>query len=68
MIFIDVTDISWSPDSQLLCSSSVDCQILIWQIGEETPCHILEGHSAWISSVDWDPCGMVGYEATGFID
>lgn len=56
---LDVTDISWSPDGKFLCSCSVDCRILIWSLEADGPIHILEGHSAWVSSVDWDPCGNV---------
>ena len=56
---IDVSDLSWSPDSQYLCSCSVDCHVLVWSINEDAPIHTLEGHTAWVSSVDWDPCGAV---------
>lgn len=54
-----MTDLSWSPDSRFLCSASVDCRVLVWSLEEETPVHTLEGHAAWVSSVDWDPCGEV---------
>lgn len=56
---VDVSDLSWSPDSQYLCSCSVDCHVLVWSINEDAPIHTLEGHTAWVSSVDWDPCGAV---------
>ena len=56
----DVTDLSWSPDSRFLCSASVDCRVLVWSLEEEAPVHVLEGHTAWVSSVDWDPCDEVG--------
>ena len=56
---LDVSDVSWSPDSRSLCSCSVDCQILVWSLDEEKPIHALEGHSAWISCVSWDPLDAV---------
>ena len=56
----DVTDLSWSPDSRFLCSASVDCRVLVWSLEAEAPVHVLEGHTAWVSSVDWDPCDEVG--------
>lgn len=56
---LDVSDVSWSPDSRFLCSCSVDCQILVWSLEQEKPIHALEGHSAWISCVSWDPLGAV---------
>ena len=60
---VDVSDVSWSPDSRFLCSCSVDCQILVWSLEKETSIHKLEGHSAWISCVSWDPLGAVTLSA-----
>ncbi len=50
-----VTDLAWSPDSQTLAAAS---SIGVWvYTAELEPIALLEGHTLWVSSVDWSPDG-----------
>ncbi|HIK03555.1 MAG TPA: TIR domain-containing protein [Trichormus sp. M33_DOE_039] len=49
--------IAWSPDGQLLASSSIDETIRIWDVAHGKCLVILQGHTDRVWSVDWSPDG-----------
>jgi WD40 repeat protein len=52
-----ITDLSFSPDSQYLASSSSDGSILIWDIHHGSVLTILDGHAKAVHSLDFSPDG-----------
>jgi WD40 repeat protein len=52
-----VLRISWSPDSRMLVSTSVDRTIRFWDWERETHLRTLSGHRHGVNEVAWDPAG-----------
>ncbi|RLO10895.1 hypothetical protein DYB28_009474 [Aphanomyces astaci] len=51
----DITDLSWSPDSQYLCSVSVDNTASIWHVPTAKLVEKRKDHSQFVQGVAWDP-------------
>ncbi|ETV91876.1 hypothetical protein, variant 12 [Aphanomyces invadans] len=51
----DITDLSWSPDSQYLCSVSVDNTASIWHVPTAKLIEKRKDHSQFVQGVAWDP-------------
>ncbi|XP_076655099.1 chromatin assembly factor 1, p105 subunit [Halictus rubicundus] len=54
----DVYDISWSPDSNMLVSGSVDNTAILWDIYKGRSTAILAEHKGFVQGVSWDPCNQ----------
>ncbi|XP_076297642.1 chromatin assembly factor 1, p105 subunit [Lasioglossum baleicum] len=54
----DVYDISWSPDSNMLVSGSVDNTAMLWDIHKGRSTAILSEHKGFVQGVSWDPCNQ----------
>ncbi|XP_076628326.1 chromatin assembly factor 1, p105 subunit [Colletes latitarsis] len=54
----DVYDISWSPDSNMLVSGSVDNTAILWDIHKGRSMAILSDHKGFVQGVTWDPCNQ----------
>ncbi|XP_076239268.1 chromatin assembly factor 1, p105 subunit isoform X2 [Calliopsis andreniformis] len=54
----DVYDISWSTDSNMLVSGSVDNTAIIWDIHKGRSTAILSDHKGFVQGVSWDPCNQ----------
>ncbi|KZC09000.1 PREDICTED: chromatin assembly factor 1 subunit B [Dufourea novaeangliae] len=54
----DVYDISWSPDSSMLISGSVDNTAILWNIHKGRSTAILSDHKGFVQGVSWDPCNQ----------
>lgn len=52
-----ITDLAFSPDGQILASTSYDKSLRLWKIGSDEKEKILEGHDQWVTSVAWSPDG-----------
>ncbi|CAI5744684.1 unnamed protein product [Peronospora destructor] len=51
----DITDLSWSPDSSFLCSSSVDNRCVIWDVNKGDVAEQRKDHTQYVQGVAWDP-------------
>lgn len=52
----DVLDLAWSSQDRWLASSSVDNNIIVWDMNNlPTMVAILKGHSGLVKGVTWDP-------------
>lgn len=52
----DVLDLAWSPQDRWLASSSVDNNIIVWDMNNlPTMVRILKGHTGLVKGVTWDP-------------
>ncbi|GMF47537.1 unnamed protein product [Phytophthora fragariaefolia] len=51
----DITDLSWSPDSAFLCSSSVDNRCVIWDVDKGDVAERRKDHAQYVQGVAWDP-------------
>ena len=51
----DITDLSWSPDSSFLCSSSVDNRCVIWDVDKGDVAERRKDHTQYVQGVAWDP-------------
>lgn len=54
---IEVTALTWSPDSHRLASAASDGTVRIWSIGSNGASTILSGHEHVVNSVAWSPTG-----------
>lgn len=54
----DVYDISWSPNSNMLVSGSVDNTAILWDIHKGRSVAILSDHKGFVQGVSWDPCNQ----------
>ncbi|XP_078036753.1 chromatin assembly factor 1, p105 subunit [Augochlora pura] len=54
----DVYDISWSPDSNMMVSGSVDNTAILWDIHKGRSIAILPEHKGFVQGVSWDPCNQ----------
>ncbi|CAL7934390.1 unnamed protein product [Xylocopa violacea] len=54
----DIYDISWSPNSNMLVSGSVDNTAIIWDIHKGRSIAILSDHKGFVQGVSWDPCNQ----------
>lgn len=54
----DVYDISWSPDSNMLVSGSVDNTAILWDVQQGRSVSILSDHKGFVQGVSWDPCNQ----------
>lgn len=55
----DILDLAWSPQDRWLASSSVDNNIIIWDVQNSPPSMVitLRGHTGLVKGVTWDPVG-----------
>ncbi|CAI5713155.1 unnamed protein product [Hyaloperonospora brassicae] len=51
----DITDLSWSPDSAFLCSTSVDNRCVIWDVEKGDVAERRKDHTQYVQGVAWDP-------------
>ncbi|KAF4035218.1 WD domain G-beta repeat [Phytophthora infestans] len=51
----DITDLSWSPDSDFLASSSVDNRCVIWNVEKGDVAERRKDHTQYVQGVAWDP-------------
>eukprot|EP00644_Phytophthora_capsici_P013338 jgi/Phyca11/8530/fgenesh1_pm.PHYCAscaffold_29_\ len=51
----DITDLSWSPDSAFLVSSSVDNRCVIWDVEKGDVAERRKDHTQYVQGVAWDP-------------
>ncbi|KAE8900083.1 hypothetical protein PF005_g9302 [Phytophthora fragariae] len=51
----DITDLSWSPDSAFLCSTSVDNRCVIWDVDKGDVAERRKDHTQYVQGVAWDP-------------
>ncbi|KAK0091062.1 hypothetical protein PV326_003810 [Microctonus aethiopoides] len=51
----DVYDISWSPDSNMLVSGSVDNTAIVWDVNKGRSISILQDYKGFVQGVTWDP-------------
>ncbi|KAG6971985.1 hypothetical protein JG688_00004191 [Phytophthora aleatoria] len=51
----DITDLSWSPDSAFLASSSVDNRCVIWNVKKGDVAERRKDHTQYVQGVAWDP-------------
>ncbi|KAG7394956.1 Chromatin assembly factor 1 subunit B [Phytophthora boehmeriae] len=51
----DITDLSWSPDSSFLCSTSVDNRSVIWDVEKGDVAERRKDHTQYVQGVAWDP-------------
>ncbi|KAG3109632.1 hypothetical protein PI124_g11339 [Phytophthora idaei] len=51
----DITDLSWSPDSAFLASSSVDNRCVIWNVEKGDVAERRKDHTQYVQGVAWDP-------------
>ncbi|OAD61577.1 Chromatin assembly factor 1 subunit B [Eufriesea mexicana] len=54
----DVYDISWSPNSNMLASGSVDNTAILWDVHKGRSTAILSDHKGFVQGVSWDPCNQ----------
>ena len=54
----DVYDISWSPNSNMLVSGSVDNTAILWDVHKGRSVAILSDHKGFVQGVSWDPCNQ----------
>ncbi|XP_003488602.1 chromatin assembly factor 1 subunit B [Bombus impatiens] len=54
----DVYDISWSPNSNMLVSGSVDNTAILWDVHKGRSVCILSDHKGFVQGVSWDPCNQ----------
>lgn len=52
-----VYQVCWSADSRLLCSSSKDSTLKVWNVSKKKAEMDLPGHSDEVFAVDWSPDG-----------
>jgi WD40 repeat protein len=45
---------SFSPTGSLLATGSGDTNARLWDLGTETPSHVLSGHKGWVLCVEWE--------------
>ncbi|WP_019487876.1 WD40 domain-containing protein [Kamptonema formosum] len=53
-----VTQVSWSPDSNMLASSSFDKTVRLWRL-DDIPLKTLDGHQNRVQSVSFSPDGQI---------
>lgn len=51
----DITDLAWSPDSQFLCSTSIDNRSVIWHVGKGDVVERRKDHTQYVQGAAWDP-------------
>ncbi|KDO34994.1 hypothetical protein SPRG_01057 [Saprolegnia parasitica CBS 223.65] len=51
----DITDLSWSPDSQYLSSVSIDNTCAIWHVASGNLVEKRKDHTQYVQGVAWDP-------------
>ncbi|RLN91073.1 hypothetical protein BBJ28_00009617 [Nothophytophthora sp. Chile5] len=51
----DITDLSWSPDSAFLCSTSVDNRCVIWDVEKGDVAERRKDHTQYVQGAAWDP-------------
>ncbi|CEG50470.1 chromatin assembly complex 1 subunit b cac2 [Plasmopara halstedii] len=51
----DITDLSWSPDSAFLASTSVDNRCVIWDVEKGDVAERRKDHTQYVQGVAWDP-------------
>uniref|UniRef100_A0AC35UEW0 Protein HIRA n=1 Tax=Rhabditophanes sp. KR3021 TaxID=114890 RepID=A0AC35UEW0_9BILA len=56
-----VNDCEWSPDGRFLATSSLDCNIVIWNVVKWDKVKVLSkasgGHTDNVNGISWDPMG-----------
>lgn len=52
-----ITDLSWSPEGDLIGSSSLDNSVAIWNAHTGRRVKVLQGHESFVKGIAWDPVG-----------
>ncbi len=55
--FGGILAIQFSPDGQMLATSSTNCEIQLWRLSDRQCVFTLKGHTNWVRSVVFDPVG-----------
>lgn len=55
----DILDISWSVDSSLLISGSIDNSVMVWDVSTGSKIAILKEPKGFVQGVAYDPLGMI---------
>lgn len=53
----EVTDVAFSPNGELVASSSTDGTVRLWRISDGSLLYVLEGHTNYVRSVAFSPDG-----------
>ena len=54
-----ISSLAFSPDGKLLASSSLDCDVKIWDVATGECCQTFKGHQQWVWSVAFCPRGKL---------
>jgi len=49
--------LAWSSDGQHLASGGQDGKVILWDVATRQPQHTLDGGSAWVEHLAWNPLG-----------
>lgn len=49
--------IAWSSDGRHFASAGQDGQVVLWDLAQGVPMHIMDGGSAWVEHLAWNPLG-----------
>jgi protein HIRA/HIR1 len=58
ILYLDVTDLAFSPGDRYLASAGLDSQVLIWNGSNLELLRKLDQHHGFVKGVCWDPVGQ----------